>query len=59
MSFRIDELVPMLHELHNGKFYGSIEIVYKDGEIQFLKKVETVKPAAVSLVRVEITAGST
>lgn len=58
MSFRIDQLVPMLHDLHDNKFYGSIEIIYKDGEIQFLKKVETVKPTT-SIVQIEITASST
>ncbi len=59
MSFRIDELVPMLHDLHNNKFYGSIEIIYKDGEIQFLKKVETVKPAAITVVALEINTRTT
>ena len=58
MSIRIDELIPMLHGLHDGKFYGSMEIIYKDGEIQFLKKIETIKPTT-SIVQIEITASST
>ena len=37
-------LAPLLAELEQSRFYGSVEIKYEAGRVVLLRKTETIKP---------------
>jgi hypothetical protein len=39
------EIIPLLREAEEEKYYGSIELKYERGQIVIVKRSETLKPA--------------
>jgi hypothetical protein len=40
----MNELVQMLRQLEQSRFYGSLEMKFESGQVVLLKKTETLKP---------------
>jgi hypothetical protein len=39
----IEKLIGLIKKLTEGRFYGTIEIVFNEGKIVHLKKIESIK----------------
>jgi hypothetical protein len=44
--FEMNELIEMLKELEQRRFYGSVEIKFESGAVTLIKKTETINPRA-------------